>query len=199
MKTVKWLRNFILGMVLVFGAQSAAYAVQAVATVGPNTPAPNVFFAGGPGGNLVIATNNAFLRSKFGLGFNPNVTIQFSQMVGIPASYVINADNVWHLWLRDPNNGFTTFEVIDNINGNILLRGRFQRAILHGRTNSSSLAITLPQDNVTYDQQSLAIPDGVGLMNGSLSIAILSQVPVFADAAGPAAFNGNGDTNFGVD
>jgi len=187
-------------MAIVFGLQNAAYAVQAVATVGTNTPAPNVFYAGGLNGNLNIVTNNAFLRSKFGFGFNPNVTILFSPMVGVPASYVFNADGVWHLWLRDPNNGLTGFQVVDNASGNVLLRGRFRNAILHGRTGSSSLAITLPQDNVIYDAQSAAIPDGVGLMNGSFSIAILSQVPVFADPnAGPAGFNANGDTNFGID
>jgi hypothetical protein len=174
--------------------------VQAAATVGPNTPAANVFFAGGVGGNFNLFTNNAFLRSKFGLGFNPAVTVQFSQMVGVPASYVMNADGVWHLWLEDPNNGFTTFQVTDNGTGNILLRGQFRRAILHGRTGSSSLALTLPVDNVTYSQASMALPDGAALTNGSLSIAILSQVPVVADPMnGPAAFNANGDINFGID
>lgn len=200
MKVVTLIRNLILGMAIVIGAQASAFAVQAIATVGPNTSNPNVFYGGGLAGGLNIATNNAFLRSKVGLGFNPNVTIQFSQMMGIPATYVFNADGVWHLWLRDPNNGPITFQVIDNVNGNILLRGQFSRAILHGRTGSSSLAITLPQDDVTYSQASLALPDGAALMNGSLAIAILSQAPVVADPmAGPAAFNANGDTNFGVD
>jgi len=200
MKTIKWIRNLFLGIAIVFVAQVSASAVQAVATVGPNTSAPNVFYAGGLAGNLNIGTNNAFLRSKAGFGFNPNVTIQFSQMVAMPATYIFNPDGTWHIWLRDPNNGLITFQVIDNANGNILLRGQFSRAILHGRTGSSSLAITLPQDSVTYSQASLALPDGAALMNGSLSIAILSQVPVIADPmAGPAAFNANGDTNFGVD
>lgn len=187
-------------MAIIFGVQSSAFAVQAIATVGPNTAAPNVFYAGGLGGNLNLFTNNAFLRSKVGFGFNPNVTVLFTQMVGIPATYVFNGDGVWHLWLRDPNNGLIGFQVVDNVNGNILLRGRFQKAILHGRNGSSSLAITLPQDNLAYDGQSLALPDGAGLMNGSLSIAILSQVPVFADPImGPAGFNANGDINFGID
>jgi hypothetical protein len=198
---IKWIRNFVLGMVLVFGAHSSIYAIQSVATVGTNVPAPNIFYGGGLNGALNIASNNSFLRSKFGLGFNPTVSVLFSQMVGIPGSYVLNADGVWHLWLRDPNNGFTTFQVVDTMTGNVLLKGRFQRAILHGRSGSSSLAITLPQDNVTYDgQDSPAIPDGLGLANGSFSIAILSQFPVVADpAAGPPAFNANGDINFGVD
>jgi len=200
MKAVKWIRNLFLGIAIVFGAQASAYAVQAVATVGPNTSAPNVFYTGGLAGNLNIFTNNAFIRSKVGFGFQPNVTIQFSQMVAMPATYVFNADGVWHIWLKDPNNGLISFQVIDNANGNILLRGQFSRAILHGRTGSSSLAITLPQDGVTYNQASLGLPDGAALMNGSLSIAILSQAPVIADpAAGPMAFNANGDTNFGVD
>ena len=187
-------------MALVLGAQNPVFAIQSVATVGTNNPAPNVFYAGGLNGALNIVSNNSFLRSKFGLGFNPNVNVQFSQMVGIPATYVLNADGVWHLWLKDPNNGLVNFQVVDSGNGNVLLRGTFQRAILHGRSGSSSLAITLPGDNVTYDGNSLAIPDGLGLMNGSFSIAILSQVPVAADPAnGPAAFNSNGDINFGVD
>jgi hypothetical protein len=199
MKTIKWIRNLVLGMALVFVVQSSAYAVTAIATVGTNSPAPNVFYAGGVAGNFNLGTNNAFLRSKFGLGFNPSVTVQFSPMVGIPASYVFNADDVWHLWLRDPMNGFTNFTVLDNGTGNILLRGRFRNAILHGRSNSSSLALTLPVDNVEYDQVSLALPDGAELMNGSLSVAILSLVPVFADANGPAGMNANGDINFGIE
>ena len=121
-------------------------------------------------------------------------------MVAIPGSYIFDADGVWHLWLKDPMNGFTTFQVVDNTNGNILLKGKFQKAILHGRTGSSSLAITLPTDNVTYNQASMAIPNGFELVNGSLSIAILSQAPLIADpVAGPAAFNGNRDINFGVE
>ena len=200
MKTLSWVRNFILGLMILFGGQNAVFAIQSVAAVGTNTPAQNVFYAGGLNGNLNIVSNNSFLRSKFGLGFNPNVSVLFSQMVGVPGSFVINGDGVWHLWLRDPMGGQTTFEVVDNVNGNVLLRGRFQRAILHGRNGSSSLAITLPQDNVTYDQASLALPDGANLMNGSFSIAILSQVPIVADpAAGLPAFNANGDINFGID
>jgi hypothetical protein len=200
MKTIIWIRNIVLGLAIIFGVQSSAYAVQSIATVGPNTSAPNVFYGGGLGGVLNIATNNAFLRSKVGFGFNPNVTVQFTPMVGMPATYVFNGDDVWHLWLQDPNNGLVGFQVVDNVNGNILLRGRFQRAILHGRNGSSSLAITLPRDDVVYDGQSLALPDGAGLMNGSLSIAILSQAPVFADPMmGPAGFNANGDINFGID
>jgi hypothetical protein len=200
MKTMKWLRNLVLGLALVCAAQSAAYAVQAVATVGTNNSAPNVVYMGGLNGNLNIVTNNAFLRSTFGFGFNPNVTVQFSTMVGIPGTYVFNGDGVWHLWVRDPNNNPVNFVVFDNANGNVLLRGSFQRAILHGRSGSSSLAITLPADNANYSQNSLALPDGANLMNGSFSVAVLSQVPVGADpAAGPAAFNANGDINFGID
>ncbi len=200
MRTIKWIRNLVLGMAIICGVQSTAFAVQAIATVGPNTSAPNVFYAGGAGGVLNIATNNAFLRSKVGFGFNPNVSVQFTPMIGMPATYVFNGDGVWHLWLRDPNNGLIGFQVTDNATGNILLRGRFQRAILHGRTGSSSLAITLPQDDVIYDGQSAALPDGAGLVNGSLSIAVLSQVPVIADPnMGPAGFNANGDINFGID
>ncbi len=200
MKTIKWIRNLILGMAIIFGVQGSALAAQAIATVGTNTSAANVFYTGGVGGNLNIMTNNAFLRSKFGFGFAPNVTVQFSQMVAIPGSYVFNADSVWHLSLKDPNNGFTTFVVTDNTNGNILLRGRFQKAILHGRTGSSSLAITLPFDNVSYNQASLAFPAGFEFVNGSFSIAVLSQIPLVADPmAGPAAFNANGDINFGAE
>ena len=200
MKSIKWIRNLILGMAIIFGVQSSVYAIQSVATVGTNTSAANVFYTGGVGGNLNIMTNNAFLRSKFGFGLVPSVTVQFSQMVAVPGTYVFNADGVWHLWLRDPNNGFTTFLVTDNATGNILLKGRFQTAILHGRTGSSSLAITLPLDNVSYNQASLAIPAGFELVNGSFSIAILSQVPLIANPmAGPAAFNANGDINFGVE
>lgn len=200
MKAVNFIRNLVLGLAIIFGVQASAYAVTAIATVGTNTSAPNVFYAGGLNGNLNIVTNNAFLRSKAGFGFNPNVTVQFSPMVGIPATYVYNADGVWHLWLRDPNGMPSTFQVVDNINGSVLLRGTFQRAILHGRSGSSSLAITLPTDSVTYSQNSAAIPDGANLMNGSFSIAILSQVPIFADPmAGPPAFNANGDINFGID
>ena len=120
---------------MIFAVQSSAYAVTAIATVGTNNGAPNVFYAGGVAGNFNLGTNNAYLRSKLGVGFgfNPNITVQFSPMVGIPASYVFNADGVWHLWLGDPNDGFTNFTVFDHNNGNIMLRGQVQKAILHGR------------------------------------------------------------------
>ncbi len=199
MTTMKWIRNMVLGMAMVLGVQTAAFAITAIATVGTNSSAPNVFYAGGLGGGLNIATNNAFLRSKVGLGFNPTVAVQFSPMVAIPATYIYDADGVWHLWFREANGNLIGFVVTDTTNGNVLLRGNTRKVILHGRTGSSSLAITLPADSVTYSQQSLALPDGAQLMNGSFSIAILSQIPVIADPmAGPAAFNANGDINFGI-
>jgi hypothetical protein len=94
--------------------------------------------------------------------------------------------------------------VTDNINGNILLQGTFGRAILHGRSGSSSLALTLWQDNVLYNAASLWFPGGFPLNNGSLSVAILATQPVIANppndgggAPGPLAFQANGDINFG--
>ena len=63
MRTIKWIRNLVLGMAIIFGVQGSALAAQAIATVGTNTSAANVFYTGGVGGNLNIMTNNAFLRN----------------------------------------------------------------------------------------------------------------------------------------
>jgi hypothetical protein len=178
-----------------------AYAATAVATVGPNTPVPNIQWGGGCGGPFILNTNNAFVRSKLGFGFNPNVSVQFSPLVGAAncASYSINAQGIWHLVLRDPNGNPSQFEVRDNATGNLLLQGRFDGAILHGRAGTSSLALTLMQDNVVYNVANSPLIGGFGPVNGSFAIAILSQNPVFAGEWGPAAFWANGDINFGVD
>lgn len=184
-------------MTIVFGVQSNADAAVAIATVGPNTSAPNSSFTGGCNGTFQLQTNNAFIRSKVGFGFNPNVSVQFSPMVGNCANFVINPDGVWHLFLGDPNGLQSQFQVIENGTGNILLTGRFRRAILHGRSGSDTLAITLAQDNVRYDPASLWFPPGFSLNKGSFAIAILSQNPVVADQEGPGSFGANSDVNFG--
>ncbi|HEX8367235.1 MAG TPA: hypothetical protein VF604_01590 [Pyrinomonadaceae bacterium] len=200
-KLTSLLLNLTLCLMIVIGVHSNAEASVAIATVGPNTSAPNVFYSGGCNGNFTLATNNAFIRSKVGFGFNPNVTVTFSLMVGNCASYQINPQGIWHLILNDPNGNPTTFTVTDNFNGNILLQGSFRGAILHGRSGNSSLALTLWQDNVNYNAASLWFPaGGFAMNNGSLSVAILSQAPVFApqdDNGGPQAFQANGDINFG--
>jgi hypothetical protein len=199
MKAMSLLLSLTLCLMIIIGVQSNAHGATAIATVGTNTPAPNVFFSGGCNGNFLIQTNNAFIRSKFGFGFNPNVTVQFSQMVGNCASYQINPQGVWHLGLNDPNGQPSQFQVIDNVNGNVLLAGSFRGAILHGRSGSSSLALTLPLDNVLYDPASLWFPGGFPFNNGSFAIAILAQNPVFAaQDNGPQAFPANGDINFGA-
>jgi hypothetical protein len=178
----------------------AVYAATAIATVGPNTPAPNIQYAGGCTNPFILATNNAFARSKLGFGFNPNVSVQFTPLVGAAgcASYQINGQGIWHLVVRDPNGNPSLFQVTDNTNGNVLLRGSFDGAILHGRSGSSSLALTLMQDNVFYDAANSPLLGWFGPQNGSLSIAILAQNPVPAGANGPAAFWANGDINFGA-
>lgn len=205
MKPVSLLLNLTMCLMIIVGIHSNAQAATAIATVGPNTSVANVFYSGGCNGNLNITTNNAFIRSKVGFGFNPNVTVVFSQLVGICASYQMSPNGIWHLVLTDPNGIPSTFSVTDNATGNILLRGQFNRAILHGRTGNSSLALTLWQDNVLYSAASLWFPGGFALNNGSLSSAILSQQPVIANpqndnggAPGPLAFQANGDVNFGA-
>jgi hypothetical protein len=199
MKAISLLLKLTLCLMITIGIQPNAHAVTAIATVGPNSPAANVFFSGGCNGNLIIQTNNAFIRSKVGFGFNPNVMVQFSQMVGVCATYQINPQGVWHLGLTDPNGQASQFQVIDNANGNVLLMGTFRGAILHGRSGSSSLALTLPLDNVAYDPASLWVPAGFPLNNGSFAIAILAQNPVIAaQDNGPQAFQANGDINFGT-
>ncbi len=198
MKAISLLLKLTLCLMIVISVQPNANAVTAIATVGTNTPAPNVFFSGGCNGNFVLQTNDAFIRSKFGFGFNPNVSVQFSSMVGNCASYQINAQGVWHLFLGDPNGQLSQFQVTDNATGNVLLMGSFRRAILHGRSGSSSLAVTLPVDNVLYAPASLWFPPALPLNNGSFAIAILSQNPVIADDNGPQGFQANGDINFGA-
>jgi hypothetical protein len=198
MKAISLLLKFTLCLMIAIGIQPNAHGATAIATVGTNTPAPNIFFSGGCNGNFVLQTNNAFIRSKFGFGFNPNVSVQFSPMVGNCASYQINPQGVWHLFLGDPNGQLSQFQVTDNATGDVLLMGTFRRAILHGRSGSSSLALTLPVDNVIYDPASLWFPNGFPLNNGSFAIAILAQNPVIADDNGPQAFQANGDINFGA-
>ena len=206
MKVLSLLLNLTLCLMIVVGVHSNASAITAIATVGTNTSAPNVFYTGGCNGNFTLAANNAFIRSKVGFGFNPNVTVTFGLMVGLCPSYQMSPNGIWHLVLADPNGNPVPFSVTDNINGNILLQGTFGRAILHGRSGSSSLALTLWQDNVTYNAASLWFPGGgFPMNNGSLSVAILSQQPVIANppndggggAPGPLAFQANGDINFG--
>lgn len=204
MKTVSLLVKLTLCLTIFVGVHSKAEAINAIATVGPNTAAPNVFYTGGCNGNFNLGTNNAFIRSKAGFGFNPNVTVVFSQMVGLCATYQMSPNGIWHLVLTDPNGIPSTFRVTDNATGNILLQGTFTRAILHGRSGNSSLALTLWQDNVLYNAASLWFPGGVPMNNGSFSVAILSQQPVVANppnddggAPGPLAFQANGDINFG--
>jgi hypothetical protein len=203
-KSVSLLLNLTLCLTIIVGAYSNASAVSAIATVGPNTLAPNVFYTGGCNGNFNLGTQNAFIRSKAGFGFNPNVTVVFSQMVGLCATYQMSPNGIWHLVLTDPNAVPSTFQVLDNATGNVLLQGTFTKAILHGRTGNSSLALTLWQDNVLYNAASLWFPGGFPLNNGSLSVAILAQQPVIANppndgggAPGPLAFQANGDINFG--
>lgn len=205
MKTLSLLLKLTLCLMIVFGVHSNADAVTAIATVGPNTSAPNVFFTGACNGTFTLATNNAFIRSKVGFGFNPTVAVTFGPMVGLCPTYQISPNGIWHLVLADPNGNPVPFSVTDTINGNILLQGTFGRAILHGRSGNSSLALTLWQDNVTYNAASLWFPNGgFPMTNGSLSVAILSTQPVIANppndngiAPGPVAFQANGDINFG--
>src|SRR5262245_30708923 len=135
-------RNLLLTLSLlaIVGVPLIANAATAIATVGPNNSGPNVFYSGGCNGVFNVQTNNAFLRSKVGFGFNPNVAVQFTPMVGVCGSYQVNAQGIWHLGLRDPNGIATKFEVSDNA-GNFFLKGEFTGAILHGRSGSSSLSL----------------------------------------------------------
>jgi hypothetical protein len=202
MKSLRLLLNLTLSIMIIAGAQTIARASVAIATVGPNTSAPNVFYTGGCNGNFNLGTQNAFIRSKAGFGFNPNVTVVFSQLVGLCPTYQLSPNGIWHLVLTDPNGVPSTFQVLDNATGNILLQGQFNRAILHGRSGTSSLALTLWQDNVLYNAASLWFPGGFALNNGSLSVAILATQPVIANPPndgnnGPNAFQANGDINFG--
>lgn len=205
MKVLSLLLNSTLCVMIIAGIQASAYAITAIATAGPNTPAPNINFTGGCAGTFTLATNNGFIRSKVGFGFNPNVTVQFlTPLVGNCAGYGINGAGIWHLPMSDPNGGATGFQVIDNPTGAVLLRGSFTRAILHGRSGNSSLALTLWQDNVVYDPLSLWFPNWLPVDGlGSLSVAILSRQPVIANPVGPVgggpqAFQANGDINFGA-
>ena len=202
MKSLRLLLNLTLSIMIIVGAQTIAHAAVAIATVGTNTSASNVFYTGGCNGNFNLGTQNAFIRSKVGFGLNLNVTVVFSQMVGLCPTYQLSPNGIWHLVLTDPNGVPSTFQVIDNANGNILLAGTFTRAILHGRSGNSSLALTLWQDNVLYNAASLWFPGGFPLNNGSLSVAILATQPVVANPpndgnSGPVAFQANGDINFG--
>jgi hypothetical protein len=192
----KWMACVVLAVSIPL----VVYAATAIATVGPNTPAPNIQYGGGCSNPFILATNNAFVRSKLGFGFNPNVSVQFTPLVGAAGcvSYQINPQGIWHLVVRDPNGNPSQFQVTDNANGNVLLRGRFDGAILHGRDGTSSLALTLMQDNVLYDAANSPLLGWFGPENGSLSIAILARNPVPAGANGPAAFLANGDINFGA-
>jgi hypothetical protein len=184
--------------VLAIGIPMAAYAVTAFATVGTNTPLPNIQFGGGCAGPFVLATNNAYVRSKIGFGFIPNVSVQISPLVGAAgcASYQINPQGIWHLVMADPNGNLSQFQVINNANGNVLLEGTFRGAILHGRDGTSSLALTLMQDNVTYNPADSPLLGGLNPVNGAFSIAILSRDPVPAGMNGPVAVWANGDINF---
>ena len=187
-----------LCLMIVFGIQSTVTGATAIATVGPNTPAPNIFFSGACNGTFKLLTDNAFIRSKVGFGIDRSVRIEFSLMRGDCASFQINSEGIWHLGLEGANGPQTQFSVRDNQTGSVLLRGRFIRAILHGRSGSSSLALTLPQDNVRYSASLPWFPESLPLDGGSLAIAILSQVPVIAADNGPQQFIANGDTNFGA-
>ena len=198
MKKISSLLKLTLYLTIVFGIQSNADGATAIATVGPNTPAQNIFFSGGCNGFFQLQTNNAFIRSKVGFGFNPNVLVVFTQMFGNCANYQINPQGVWHLPLGDAFGGTTQFLVRDNGTGNVLLRGRFRGAILHGRSGSSSLALTLAEDNVRYTPGSNWLPDVLPRNNGTLAIAILSDIPVIAQDNGPQGFEANGDINFGT-
>lgn len=187
---------------VIVGVQSNANGAVAIATVGTNTPAANISFSGNCNGTFNLQTNDAFIRSKAGFGFSPSVSVVFSPMVGNCPTYGINPDGVWHLPLGDANGQPTQFQVIDNLTGNILLRGVFRGAILHGRSGSSSLALTLGADNVVYSATSLWFPAGFPLNKGTFAIAIISQtrvraVPFDGEAGGPFMFNANGDINFG--
>ena len=198
MKKISSLLKLTLCLMIVFGIQSNVNGATAIATVGTNTPVPNIFFSGGCNGIFNLQTNNAFIRSKVGFGFNPNVSVVFSPMFGNCANYQINAEGIWHLPLGNLNGQTSQFLVINNVNGNVLLRGRFRGAILHGRSGSSSLALTLPIDNVRYTASSSWLPDAFPNDNGSFAIAILSQNTVLAQENGPQVFNATGDINFGA-
>ena len=196
MKMRDFLFNMALCLLIVFATQFKADASTAIATVGPNTPNHNIVFTGGTTGTFNLSTQDAFARSKVGFGFNPNVSVKFTQLKGIGAGgYSFNAiTGIWHLILADPNGVPSVFEVVDNATGNTLLIGEFQRAILHGRTGSSSLALTLEKDSLGYGVPSLWFPG----LRGTLSVSILSRPTVRADANGPADFAANGDINFGA-
>lgn len=200
MKKTNLLLKLTLCLMVVCGVQSNADGATAIATVGPNTSAPNITFSGNCNGNFQLQTNDAFIRSKVGFGINLSVSVQISPMVGNCANYQISPLGIWHLPMDDPNGQPISFQVTDNANGNILLSGRFRGAVLHGVSGSSSLALTLPGDNVVYDAASLWFPAGFPLNKGTFAIAIVSQTRVRAvdgDAGGPFPFNANGDINFG--
>lgn len=192
--------KLMLCLTAIAAMNAAAFAAVSFANVGTNTPAANIQYAGGCVGPFVLNTNNAYVRSKLGFGFNPNVTVQISPLVGAAGcgSYAIAATGIWHLVMRDPNGNPSQFRVIDNASGNVVLQGTFNGAILHGRAGTSSLALTLMQDNVIYDPAHSPLLGGLGPVGGTFSIAILSQLPVPAGANGPAAFWANGDINFGA-
>ena len=186
---------------IILGIYFRADASTAIATVGPNTPDRNIGFTGGVTGTFNLGSEKAFIQSKAGFGFNQNVTVIITPLKGQGAgNYNFNAaTGIWSLILKDPNGFPTQFKVFDNATGAQLLNGQFATAILHGRSGSSSLALTLLQDNAVYDlTSSLWFPGNLMPQGGSLSIAILSKTPVSANAAGPAIFAANGDINFGA-
>jgi hypothetical protein len=106
MKVLSLLLNLTLCLMIVVGVHSNASAITAIATVGTNTSAPNVFYTGGCGGNFTLTTNNAFIRSKVGFGFNPNVTVTFGPMVGLCATYQMSPNNIWRRPERKPGSVF---------------------------------------------------------------------------------------------
>lgn len=202
MKKTNLLLKLTLCLMVVVGIQSNADGATAIATVGTNTPAPNITFSGMCNGNFQLQTNNAFIRSKVGFGINLSVSVQISPMVGNCADYQISPLGIWHLPMGDPNGQPSSFQVTDNATGNILLSGRFRGAVLHGASGSSSLALTLPSDSVVYNAASLWFPADFPLNKGTFAIAIISQtrvraVPFDGEAGGPFAFAANGDINFG--
>jgi hypothetical protein len=203
MKVRNLLLKLMFCLMIIFGVQLKANAVDAIATVGPNTPAANIQYPNaGCAGPFILNTNNAFIRSKLVFGwYNPNVTVTFTpNLVGDPmcGNYLIDGLGIWRLILQGPNGAPVQFTVTDNATGMPLLEGTFRRAILHGTDGSSSLALTLYRDSVVYNPAHSPWLVGYGPDDGSLSIAILSRLPVPAGANGPAAFQANGDINFGA-
>jgi hypothetical protein len=191
---------FTLALALIAGANTVQ-AATSIVVVGTNTPAANVFFNGGVNGILNLATNNSFARTKPPFATRSPVTVQFSPLMGTGAAgFSVDPNNVWHLIMQDPNGNLSTFIVTDNATGAVLLQGTYRGAILHGHVGSSSLAITLMQDNVLYNAASVLLPGWAEADHGTFSIALISQQPeVLVAGFGPQAFQANGDINFGVE